>query len=122
VQFQIDGVPVRDPSNGNSADLAAYAVENTEQIMGGLDAQYGNAQSGVVNYQTKEGTDRFEGEVYFQTDNYGEPQNTFDNMDKVFVGIGGPSPVKNLTYYFSGEGTYQDNYPNAIGMRSTAGS
>ncbi len=23
--------------------------------MGGLDAQYGNAQSGVINYKTKEG-------------------------------------------------------------------
>lgn len=111
VQYQVDGVPVRDPLNGGSQDLAAFAVENTEQIMGGLDAEYGNAQSGVVNYKTREGTDRFEGDIFFQTDNYGEPQNTYDNLDKVFVGLGGPTPVKKLTYFVSGEGTFQDPYP-----------
>jgi outer membrane receptor for ferrienterochelin and colicin len=105
VQYQVDGVPVRDPLNGSGVSLAALAVENTEQIMGGLDAQYGNAQSGVVNFKTKEGSDRFEGEVYYQTDDYGQPDNTYDNLDKVFLGVGGPSPIRNLTYYVSGEGT-----------------
>ncbi len=111
VQYQVDGVPVRDPLVGGSIDLSELAVENTEQIMGGLDAQYGNAQSGVVNYQTKEGGDHFEGEVNYQTDNYGKPANTFDNLDRFFVDLGGPSPIKNLTYYVSGEGDYSDNYP-----------
>jgi len=111
VQYQVDGVVVRDPLVGRSASLATLAVENVEQIMGGLDAQYGNAQSGVVNYKTKEGTDQFEGEIYYLTDDYGQPDNTYDNLDKVFLGVGGPSPIKNLTYYISGEGTFADDYP-----------
>ncbi|MCC7140696.1 MAG: TonB-dependent receptor [Candidatus Eisenbacteria bacterium] len=111
VQYQVDGVAVRDPLVGGGVSLAALAVENTETILGGLDAQYGNAQSGVINYKTKEGGDEFEGEIYYQTDDYGQPDNTFDNLDRVFLGFGGPSPIKNLTYYVSGEGTYQDNYP-----------
>jgi outer membrane receptor for ferrienterochelin and colicin len=111
VQMQVDGVPVRDPLVGSGVSLAALAVENTEVILGGLDAEYGNAQSGIINYKTKEGGDQFEGEVQYQTDDYGQPDNTFDNLDRVFVGVGGPSPVKNLTYYLSAEGTFQDNYP-----------
>ena len=62
------------------------AIENAEQIMGGLDAQYGNAQSGVINYKTKEGGDSFEGELYYITDDYGQPDNTYDNLDRVFAG------------------------------------
>jgi outer membrane receptor for ferrienterochelin and colicin len=118
VLSQIDGVPVRDPLGGSSADLAMLAVQSTEQILGGLDARYGNAQSGVINYKTKEGTDRFEGEIYYLTDDYGQPGNTFDNLDKLFVGLGGPMPVRHLTYYVSGEATYSDDYPRTIRRRA----
>jgi len=118
VQMQVDGVPVRDPLVGSGVTLAALAVENTEMILGGLDAEYGNAQSGIINYKTKEGGDEFEGEILYQTDDYGQPDNTFDNLDKVFLGVGGPSPVKNLTYYVSGEGTFQDNYPRTNRRRN----
>lgn len=111
VQYQVDGVAVRDPLVGGGVALAALAVENTETILGGLDAQYGNAQSGVVNYKTKEGTEDFEGEIYYMTDDYGQPDNTYDNLDRVFLGAGGPSPIQNLTYYLSAEGTYSDDYP-----------
>ena len=58
-------------------------------IMGGLDAQYGNAQSGVINYKTKEGGQSFEGELLYLTDDYGQPDNTYDNLDRVFVGWAG---------------------------------
>ncbi|MBD3337128.1 MAG: TonB-dependent receptor [Candidatus Eisenbacteria bacterium] len=118
VQYQVDGVPVRDPLVGGGVSLATLAVSDAEVILGGLDAQYGNAQSGVVNYKTKEGGDVFEGEIRYITDDYGEPDNTYDNLDRVFIGIGGPSPVANLTYYVSAEGTYQDNYPKTVEERS----
>jgi hypothetical protein len=78
VQYQVDGVPVRDPLVGGGVSLAALAVESADVIMGGLDAQYGNAQSGVVNYKTKEGGQQFEGEIYYLTDDYGQPDNTYD--------------------------------------------
>jgi outer membrane receptor for ferrienterochelin and colicin len=119
VQYQVDGVPVRDPLVGGSVDLAALALESADVIMGGLDAQYGNAQSGVINYKTKEGGQHFEGEILYLTDDYGQPDNTYDNLDRVFVGIGGPSPVKDLTYYVSAEGTYADTYPATIERRNS---
>jgi outer membrane receptor for ferrienterochelin and colicin len=118
VQYQVDGVPVRDPLVGGGVSLAALAIESADVIMGGLDAQYGNAQSGVVNYKTKEGGPSFEGEIYYLTDRYGQPDNTYDNLDRVFVGVGGPSPIKDLTYYVSGEGTYQDDFPRTLERRS----
>jgi outer membrane receptor for ferrienterochelin and colicin len=111
INVTVDGVPVKDPLLGGGAALATLAVESTETILGGLDAEYGNAQSGVINYKTKEGGSQFEGEIYYLTDDYGQPDNTYDNLDRLFVGVGGPSPVPNLTYYISAEGTYQDNYP-----------
>jgi outer membrane receptor for ferrienterochelin and colicin len=118
VQYQVDGVPVRDPLVGGGVSLATLAVEDAEVILGGLDAQYGNAQSGVVNYITKEGGDHFEGEIRYMTDDYGAPDNTFDNLDRIFVGIGGPTPIRNLTFYVSAEGTYQDDYPKTPERRS----
>lgn len=118
VQFQVDGMPVRDPLVGGGLSLAMLAVETSEVMLGGLDAKYGNAQSGVVNYRTKEGSERLTGELRYITDDYGSPSNTFDNYDRLFLGLGGPMPIKNMTYYVSAEGTYQDNYPNTIERRS----
>jgi outer membrane receptor for ferrienterochelin and colicin len=76
-----------------------------------MDAQYGNAKAGVVNYKTKEGGDRFEGEIRYTTDDYGAPDNTFDNLDRVFLGFGGPSPIPSLSYYVSAEAIFEDSYP-----------
>jgi len=118
VQYQVDGVPVRDPLVGGGLSLAMLAVENSEVLLGGLDAKYGNAQSGVVIYRTKEGGQQFEGNFHYITDDYGSPNNTFDNYDRVFLGLGGPTPVKNLTYYVSAEATYQDDYPKTPERRS----
>jgi len=118
VQYQVDGVPVRDPLVGGSPSLATMALTNTETILGGMQAKYGNAQSGVVIFRTKEGGDRFGGELRYITDDYGSPKNTFDNYDRVFAGVGGPTPVRDLTYYVSAEATYEDNYPKTVERRS----
>ncbi|MBP7669564.1 MAG: TonB-dependent receptor [Candidatus Eisenbacteria bacterium] len=111
VQVQVDGMPVRDPLVGGQVSLAMTAVNDLEVLTGGLDAKYGNAQSGVILYRTKEGGERFGGEVRYITDDYGSPKNTYDNYDRVLLGLGGPLPVPDLTYYISAEATYQDDYP-----------
>lgn len=118
VQHQIDGIPVGDPLVGGGISLATLAVQSTELIVGGFEAKYGNLQSGVINYKTKEGSEKFEGEIYYLTDDYGQPDNTFDNLDRLFVGVGGPTPIKDMTFYVSAEGTYQDNYPQTSERRN----
>jgi len=110
VLYQLDGVPVRDPLSGGGVDIASLALAETEVLLGGLDAKYGNAQSGIINLSTKEGGQKFGGEVRFLTDDYGAPDKTYNNYDRVFLGMGGPMPVENMTYYWSAQGTFTDTY------------
>jgi outer membrane receptor protein involved in Fe transport len=110
VKFQFDGVEVSDPLGGRGANIANLAVAGTEILSGGFDAEYGNALSGVVSVSTKEGTDRFGGEVRWDTDRYGDPTKTFDNYDRFTFGFGGPTPIKNLTYFATYEGSFTDTY------------
>ena len=110
IQYQVDGIPVNDPFGGGGINVATVSVGDSEQLLGGMDAEYGNAQSGVINIITHEGSDRFSGEITYMTDDYGAPDKTFNNYDRVSVGMGGPTPVRNLTYYISGEGTWSDTY------------
>jgi outer membrane receptor protein involved in Fe transport len=110
VKFQFDGVEASDPLFGGGANIASLAVAGTDIISGGFDAEYGNALSGVVSVSTKEGSDRLSGEVRWDTDRYGDNTKTFDNFDRFTFGFGGPTPINNLTYFATYEGTFQDTY------------
>ena len=110
VKFQFDGVEVSDPLTGRGANIGTLAVAGTDIISGGFDAEFGNALSGVVNVSTKEGSDRFGGEVRWDTDRYGDPTKTFNNFDRFTFGFGGPTPMKNLTYFATYEGTFSDTH------------
>jgi outer membrane receptor for ferrienterochelin and colicin len=110
IQYQVDGIPVNDPFGGGGINVATVSVDDSEQLLGGMDAEYGNAQSGIINIMTHEGGDKFAGEVTYMTDDYGAPDKTYNNYDRVSIGMGGPLPFKNLTYYVSGEGTWSDTY------------
>ena len=110
VKTQFDGVEATDPAFGGSANIANLAVAGADVLSGGFDAEYGNALSGVISVTTKEGTDKFGGEVRWDTDRYGDPTKTFDNYDRFTFGFGGPTPIKNLTYFATYEGTFSDTY------------
>ncbi|MFH1144289.1 MAG: TonB-dependent receptor, partial [Candidatus Eisenbacteria bacterium] len=107
----IDGIPVRDPWGGRQDFLGLSALQDMEVLTGSFAPKYGNLQSGVILYRTKEGSEQFGGEIRYITDDYGSPNNTYDNYDRVLLGLGGPLPVRDLTYYISAEATYQDPYP-----------
>jgi len=110
VQYQIDGIPVNDPLVGGGVDVATVAVSDSQILLGGMDAENGNAQSGVVNIITQEGGDHFSGEVTYMTDDYGAPDKTYNNYDRLSLGFGGPTPVQNLNYYASLQRTWSDTY------------
>jgi outer membrane receptor protein involved in Fe transport len=55
VKYQLDGVEVSDPLFGRGASVANLAVASADVLSGGFDAEYGNALSGIVNVQTREG-------------------------------------------------------------------
>ena len=109
VQTQIDGVSVDNPIGGQTLSVSTLAVESIQAVTGGLDAEYGNALSGVINISTRTGSrQKFEGGLRFLTDDFGRQDRTFTNFDRFEYGFGGPSPVKNLTYYVSGDLSWSD--------------
>jgi outer membrane receptor protein involved in Fe transport len=110
VKFQYDGVEASDPLFGRGANIASLAVAGTDVLSGGFDAEFGNALSGVVVVSTKEGTERFGGEVRWDTDRFGDPTKTFNNFDRFTFGFGGPTTIKNLTYFATYEGSFSDTY------------
>jgi len=44
------------------------------------------------------------------TDDFGSPDQTFNNYDRLSLGLGGPTPVKSIKYYLSLQGTWSDTY------------
>lgn len=118
VQSQIDGVSVDNPIGGGSLEVSTLAVENVQMVTGGLDAEYGNALSGVINTTTKTGSrEKFEGGIRFLTDDFGRQDRTFTNLDRFEYGFGGPTPVKGLTYYVSGNMVFTDGENYSIANR-----
>ncbi|MGH7725556.1 MAG: TonB-dependent receptor [Candidatus Eiseniibacteriota bacterium] len=119
IKYQVDGIEVSNPLFGNAASIANLSVAGADVLTGGIDAEYGNALSGIVNISTREGGDKFGGEVQWHTDRYGENTKTYNNYDRFTVGLGGPTPVKNLTYFLTYEGVFSDTYLDAGMTRST---
>jgi hypothetical protein len=118
IQMQIDGVPVDDPLSGSAMNVGLLGVSGSEFIAGGMDAEYGNAQSGVINIQTKEGGNVFGGEFRYMTDDFGRKDKTYTNYDRVSLGFGGPTPWRTLRYYVSGEATFADGENTSIEPRT----
>ena len=64
----IDGIPINNFVLGGPAlDITNKAIEQVAVFKGQLDAQYGNALSGVINYVTPEGSTELEGELEFRS-------------------------------------------------------
>jgi hypothetical protein len=110
--YTLQGMGLTDPMDNSSAFMPIMsAVEEVEVITSGFGAQYGNAQSGVVNITMKEGKSdkwrttgdlrgRFPGKKHFGPSVYDEYANpTFNmlmNVDTVWYnGIG----ASNTAYY-----------------------
>jgi outer membrane receptor protein involved in Fe transport len=117
VSFRIDNVPVDDPLGGRSLQVSPLAVEAISTVTGGLDAEFGNALSGVVNITTRTGGDEFEGGLRYMTDDFGRQDKTYTNFDRFEYGFGGPTPIQNLTYYFSGDLQFTDTENYSVANR-----
>lgn len=117
VTMQIDGVSVDNPLGTGSLEVSSLAVENMSFVTGGLDAKYGNALSGVVNITTKEGGEKFGGGVRYLTNDWGRQDKTYTNYDRFEYGFGGPSMIKGLTYYLSGDLAFDDGENTSVADR-----
>src|SRR5438046_7772252 len=98
----IDGAPVRGTNSGaQRITVSTNALEEASVTTGALGVEFCDAQSGVISYTTKAGSEKITGSVSSETD---EP---FGNSMSVgfnrFEGsLGGPVPnVKNLRWFGS---------------------
>jgi hypothetical protein len=119
VLYIIDGIPQNSILTGdNIAQVSDNAVEQVAFQVGGYEAKYGQAQSGIVNVTTKTGTSRYSayGEVVTSsfTDDFG--------YNLYSMNLGGPIIPDNAkhTMFISAErGWFKDADPSAIGVHFT---
>lgn len=113
VNFTVDGMSVSDPVDGGSAlSVDTDAIKDMKVMTGGFPAEFGNAQSGVINIVTKDGDSFFSGKVEYNTDHIiGEGRNS----DLLKFALGGPllpfatQDVKErFTFYLNGAGEWLD--------------
>ena len=60
INMYYDGIPM-----DGYRDINIFSVEEASITTGGVGAEYGNAQGGVINVITKDGTDKFHGTVEY---------------------------------------------------------
>jgi len=79
------------------------AVEEVDILTGGFQAEYGNAQSGIINIVTKEGGAQYKGSAKFTTDEQ-NPRTADYGYNQLTGTVGGPVPmVKNMYFQLSAE-------------------
>jgi len=124
ILFMVDGVPVTHPIYGGRSvlDLNVNDVSQVELITGAFNAEYGQAQSGVVNITTKSGASEHEGGLELRSDlkNYNA---TATNSKTYTAFASGPIyNVKNssssVSYYVSTTASFDDTWYNNRRSRS----
>jgi outer membrane receptor protein involved in Fe transport len=131
VNYTVDGMSVSDPVDGGATlQVDTDAISDMKVMTGGFPAEYGNAQSGVVNIVTKDGDAFYSGKFEYQTDHLGTTFGIFRavelasrvlidledrNTDVLKFAIGGPvipfaSPElkEKFTFYLNGAGEWLD--------------
>ncbi|MBI4535888.1 MAG: TonB-dependent receptor, partial [Ignavibacteriae bacterium] len=92
--YVVDGVPVTHPIYGGRSvlELNLVDVEQVELLTGAFNAEYGQAQSGVVNITTRSGSEKFTGGIEYKADRLkflGESYET----DYASLYLGGREPL-----------------------------
>ncbi len=84
-------------------EFSSGAVEQVDIITGGFQAEYGNAQSGIVNIVTKEGGPDWKGDFKYTSDEM-NPRTADFGYTQVVASLGGPVPlIPNMYIQGSGE-------------------
>jgi outer membrane receptor protein involved in Fe transport len=104
--------------------VSANAIQSVSVQTSGFDADYGNAQSGIINIVTKSGGDRYTGSVQYRTDKIAK---TNQNEWYSSISFGGPEPISkyllpglgvdlpgNLTFFLSADVSKRDGAYNFI--------
>lgn len=122
VAYMVDGIPINDVFDQSYAyQVENNAIQEVQIISGTFNAEYGQAQSGVVNIVTKDGGARYEGTVSAYAGDYlTRETGGFQNLGgfspagvyNVQGTLSGPLPGlgERLTFFASGRLVRDDGY------------
>lgn len=86
VAYLVDGMEVKDPLNNlRMLNIGNPAVAEMVALTGGFDAEFGNAQSAVVNVITREGGKEFSGNFRYVFDDLSPKQDSKFDSIQVFI-------------------------------------
>ncbi|MCX8056119.1 MAG: TonB-dependent receptor [Ignavibacteria bacterium] len=118
--YQIDGVTITDAyDNSTVIDVGTSAIQELQVISGAFNAEYGQAMSGVVNIVTKDGDNKFTGNVQlYAGDYYSTRKNIFMNIERinplsvrnVDVSLSGPIIRDNLFFFTNARYYFNEGY------------
>jgi hypothetical protein len=128
----VDGALVTDFNvQQRNTQIARFGVEEVDVITGGFNAEFGHAQSGIVNIVTRAGGQAYHGNLRFTTDGqFGTDGYTSQELaditldeekccgfNQLQASIGGPIAGERLTFFASAEITgAADRTPTAAGF------
>lgn len=120
VKYYVDGIAVSNPFNfGLSVPVENTAVQEVEVISGTYNAEFGQANSGIINIVTKEGGDQFEGTfissigTYLSNrdDIYYQIQDASRTGIRSFEGsLSGPTPFRALKFFANARYTSDEGH------------
>ncbi|MDO9548524.1 MAG: TonB-dependent receptor [Candidatus Marinimicrobia bacterium] len=99
VLYMLDGIAVSNPFNSSlGINVSTNMIKELTMVSGTFNAEYGKAMSGIVNIVTRDGNNRFEGDVNFQ---FGD---MLSSRTKIFDDVNQYDPLnfKRLDLSFSG--------------------
>jgi outer membrane receptor protein involved in Fe transport len=125
VVYLVDGMRVDDPQVRQYAlQVGRGAIDEMQLISGGFNAEYGDAQSGVVLLNTREGSrEGYTGKALYKTDDFGGDGLTDASINDDYLegNLGGPEPITayllpalgvnvpgNVTLFAAGESRFTD--------------
>lgn len=101
VIYMVDGVAVNDAQfNNEIVQVNKYSVQEIELLTGGYNAEYGNAQSGIVNIVTRGGGPKYSGRLAHYLDHFWPSDGRFPSD---ILNVENPLEVSSLDV-FKGEG------------------
>lgn len=122
VAYLVDGIPINDSFDNSFAyQVENNSIQEVEVISGTFNAEFGQAQSGVVNIVTKNGGEDYEGNFSMYSGDYVTANgDVFQNNTAISPldiydiqgSLSGPVPGTNgkLTFFTSGRTIYDEGY------------
>jgi outer membrane receptor protein involved in Fe transport len=114
ILYQIDGVAVMDPmTKAFDSDIPELSVEEISITTGGFNAEFGDAQSGVVNMVIREGGPLYSGSIRYRASDFSYMNPAWKDdraRHNIEATLGGPEPIstalgygKKLRFFIAGE-------------------